>query len=54
MSSKTTTFECPLDALPDALLGVDPAGAVRFVNHQTELLFGYNRDYHDGPRGRRR
>ena len=33
-----------LDAVPDALLGVDRAGVIRFVNHQTELLFGYDRD----------
>jgi PAS domain S-box-containing protein len=30
--------------MPEALVGVDHAGAIRFVNHQTELLFGYNRD----------
>jgi len=33
-----------LDAVPDALLGVDRAGVIRLVNHQTELLFGYDRD----------
>ena len=33
-----------LDAVPDALLGVDWSGVIRFVNQQTELLFGYDRD----------
>jgi PAS domain S-box-containing protein len=44
MSSKTTKFEGLLEAVPDALVGVDHAGVIRFVNHQTELLFGYDRD----------
>jgi PAS domain S-box-containing protein len=44
MSSKTTRFEGLLEAVPDALVGVDHAGVIRFVNHQTELLFGYDRD----------
>jgi len=39
-----TTFEGLLDAVPDALVGVDQTGLIRFVNHQTELLFGYGRD----------
>src|SRR5450631_2242331 len=43
MSSKTTKFEGLLEAVPDALLGVDHAGVIRFVNRQTELLFGYER-----------
>ncbi|NMM24480.1 MAG: PAS domain S-box protein [Phycicoccus sp.] len=38
-----TTFEGLLEAVPDALIGVDPSGAIRFVNHQAELLFGYDR-----------
>jgi diguanylate cyclase (GGDEF)-like protein/PAS domain S-box-containing protein len=29
--------------VPDALVGVDQAGVIRFVNHQTESLFGYDR-----------
>ena len=33
-----------MEAVPDALLGVDHAGVIRFVNHQTESLFGYDRD----------
>ena len=44
MSSKTTKFEGLLEAVPDALVGVDHAGVIRFVNRQTELLFGYDRD----------
>ena len=43
MSSKATKFEGLLEAVPDALRGVDHAGVIRFVNHQTELLFGYER-----------
>ena len=43
MSSKTTRFEGLLEAVPDALVGVDHAGVIRFVNRQTELLFGYER-----------
>ena len=42
MSSKTTKFEGLLEAVPDALVGVDHAGVIRFVNRQTELLFGYD------------
>ena len=44
MSSKTTKFENLLEAVPDALVGMDQAGVIRFVNHQTESLFGYGRD----------
>src|ERR1039457_6350965 len=44
MSSKTTRFESLLEAVPDALVGMDRAGVIRFVNHQTESLFGYDRD----------
>jgi len=43
MSSKMTKFEGLLEAVPDALVGVDHAGVIRFVNRQTELLFGYDR-----------
>jgi PAS domain S-box-containing protein len=32
-----------LEAVPDAVLGVDTAGMIRFVNHQVESLFGYDR-----------
>ena len=37
-----TPFEGLLEAVPDALIGVDPSGAIRFVNHHAELLFGYD------------
>ena len=43
MSSKTSKFESLLEAVPDALVGMDHAGVIRFVNRQTELLFGYDR-----------
>jgi len=33
-----------LEAVPDALVGVDRAGMIRYVNRQTETLFGYDRD----------
>ena len=38
------SFESLLEAAPDAMVGVDATGAIRFVNRQTELLFGYHRD----------
>jgi len=44
MSSNATRFESLLEAVPDALVGMDQAGMIRFVNRQTELLFGYDRD----------
>ena len=33
-----------LEAVPDALVGVDRSGVIRFVNRQTESLFGYDRE----------
>jgi PAS domain S-box-containing protein len=39
-----TRFESLLEAVPDALVGMDQKGQIRFVNNQTELLFGYDRD----------
>ena len=33
-----------LEAVPDALVGMDQKGMIRFVNRQTETLFGYDRD----------
>jgi PAS domain S-box-containing protein len=44
MSSKTTKFEHLLEAVPDALVGMDQQGLIRFVNRQTESLFGIERD----------
>src|ERR1019366_256211 len=44
MSSKTRKFKSLLEAVPDALVGMDQEGVIRFVNHQTESLFGYDRD----------
>jgi PAS domain S-box-containing protein len=37
-------FENLLEAVPDALVGMDQKGMIRFVNRQTESLFGYDRD----------
>ena len=39
-----TTFEGLLEAVPDALIGVDLSGAIRFANHHAERLFGYDHD----------
>jgi diguanylate cyclase (GGDEF)-like protein/PAS domain S-box-containing protein len=36
-------FEDLLEAMPDALVGVDRAGVIRFVNNRAETLFGYDR-----------
>jgi len=44
MFSRSTRFESLLEAVPDALVGMDTSGVIRFVNHQSELLFGYERD----------
>jgi diguanylate cyclase (GGDEF)-like protein/PAS domain S-box-containing protein len=40
----TGNLETALDVVPDAILGVDRAGVIRFVNPQTEALFGYASD----------
>jgi len=37
-------FEGLLDAVPDALVGVDRAGVIRYVNRRARSLFGYERD----------
>ncbi|HEX7538346.1 MAG TPA: PAS domain-containing protein [Dermatophilaceae bacterium] len=44
MPALTTEFEGLLEAVPDALMGVDRTGTIRFVNRQAESLFGYPRD----------
>jgi PAS domain S-box-containing protein len=44
MSSNATRFESLLEAVPDALVGMDQKGVIRFVNRQTEALFGYDGD----------
>jgi PAS domain S-box-containing protein len=44
MSWKSTEFEGLLEAVPDALVGADEEGVIRFVNRQAETLFGYERD----------
>jgi PAS domain S-box-containing protein len=44
MPSETTGFERLLEAVPDALVGMDQAGVIRFVNRQTEQLFNVDRD----------
>jgi len=43
MLSKATRFETLLEAVPDALVGMDQKGVIRFVNRQTESLFGFDR-----------
>ena len=44
MPSRTTIFESLLEAVPDAIVVVDQAGLIRFLNRRTELLFGYDPD----------
>jgi PAS domain S-box-containing protein len=41
MPSQTMGFEGLLEAVPDAVVGVDESGVIRFVNHRAESLFGY-------------
>ena len=43
-STSARQFKSLLEAVPDAMVGVDQAGVIRFVNHQTESLFDYDRD----------
>jgi len=40
----THTFESLVEAVPCSLMGIDLAGTIRFVSHQTESLFGFDRD----------
>ena len=44
MSPNGMGFGQLLEAVPDALVGIDQQGIIRFVNRQTESLFGYDRD----------
>jgi PAS domain S-box-containing protein len=44
MPMNATRLERLLQAVPDALVGMDQKGIIRFVNAQTESLFGYDRD----------
>src|ERR1035438_5438094 len=44
MTSQTANFEGLLETASDALVGVDEDGVIRFVNRQSESLFGYERD----------
>ncbi len=37
-------FEGLLEAVPDALVGVDRAGVIRYINHRAQSLFGYEGD----------
>jgi PAS domain S-box-containing protein len=37
-------FEGLLEAVPDAVMGVDKGGVIQFANKRTALLFGYNSD----------
>jgi len=41
---QTTDFERMLDAVPGSLVAVDSAGVIRYINRQTESLFGYDRE----------
>ena len=42
-STSARQFESLLEAVPDAMVGVDKEGVIRFVNRRTELLFRYDR-----------
>jgi len=44
VSRRLTRFESLLEAVPDALVGMDHEGVIRFVNRQAESLFGHGRD----------
>jgi len=41
---RLTRFESLLEAVPEALVGMDHEGVIRFVNRQAESLFGHGRD----------
>ena len=44
MPGQTMGFAGLLEAVPDALVGVNRSGVIQFVNHHAESLFGYDRD----------
>ena len=44
MPAPKKTFEGLLEAVPDALLGVDKSGEIQFANHRTYSMFGYEPD----------
>jgi PAS domain S-box-containing protein len=50
MLPQTTRFQSLLEAMPDAFVGVDQSGVIRFLNRRTESLFGYDRGQLIGQR----
>ena len=42
--AKAEEFQAIVDAAPDAMVLVNPAGKIELVNAQVEALFGYGRD----------
>jgi len=44
MFMEVKQFERLPEAVPDALVGMDQEGVIRFVNRQSESLFGFDRD----------
>lgn len=44
VTSQKMDLEELLEAGPDAVLGAEKAGVIRYVNHYTKRLFGYRRD----------
>src|ERR1700694_1209729 len=48
--TSSAQFASLLDAMPDAVIGVDEAGLILLVNSHTESLFGYERSEMVGQR----